>query len=138
MTIYLNSNKSFENYKELVNEEYFVDKSSMISLLNKKVSTKSKYICVTRPRRFGKSSVADMIAAYYSKAVNSKEVFHNKNISKFTGYIEHINKYNVISISFNEIPDNMRNYKEYINNIIKELRKELIETFNIKDIDDTE
>lgn len=36
MAIYINTNKSFENYKELVNEEYFVDKSSVIKLLNKK------------------------------------------------------------------------------------------------------
>lgn len=73
MSLYLNTNKPFENYKELVNEEYFVDKSSMIRLLNKKISTKNKYICMTRPRRFGKSSVADMLGAYYSKAVDSKK-----------------------------------------------------------------
>ncbi|SFD45656.1 hypothetical protein [Clostridium uliginosum] len=34
------------------------------------------YICVTRPRRFGKSSVADMIGTYYSKAVDSKYIIH--------------------------------------------------------------
>lgn len=55
MAIYLNTNKPFENYRELVNEEYFVDKTSIIALINKKISTKNKYICVTRPRRFGKS-----------------------------------------------------------------------------------
>jgi hypothetical protein len=68
--IYLNTNKPFENYRELVDEEYFVDKTSMITLLNQIISTKSKYICVTRPRRFGKSSVADMVGAYYSKAAD--------------------------------------------------------------------
>ena len=75
MAIYLNTNKQFENYRELAKEEYFVDKSMIIKMLNKKISTKSKYICITRPRRFGKSIVADMLGAYYSKAVDSKEYF---------------------------------------------------------------
>lgn len=61
MSIYLNTNKPYENFKELVNEEYFVDKSKIISILNKKISAKGKYICVTRPRRFGKSSVVQLL-----------------------------------------------------------------------------
>lgn len=138
MGIYLNSNKPFENYNELVNEEYFVDKSSIISILNRKIGTNSKYICVTRPRRFGKSTVADMIAAYYTKAKTSKEIFDKLNISKFDGYKEYLNKYNVINISFNEIPDNMKTYEDYINNIINELKRELIDTFKITDIDNND
>ncbi|MGM9934926.1 MAG: AAA family ATPase, partial [Clostridium sp.] len=67
MTIYLNTTNPLENYRELLNEEYFVDKSSIIEILNKRLFTKSKYICLTRPRRFGKSSVAHMLGAYYSK-----------------------------------------------------------------------
>ncbi|MDU1507668.1 MAG: AAA family ATPase [Clostridium butyricum] len=98
MNIYLNNDKPYENFKELVNEEYFVDKSKIICLLNKKISTKGKYICITRPRRFGKSSVADMLGAYYSKAVDSKELFDKLNISSCDGYEENLNKYNVINI----------------------------------------
>ncbi|MDU4800676.1 MAG: AAA family ATPase, partial [Clostridium butyricum] len=96
--MYLNNDKPYENFKELVNEEYFVDKSKIICLLNKKISTKGKYICITRPRRFGKSSVADMLGAYYSKAVDSKELFDKLNISSCDGYEENLNKYNVINI----------------------------------------
>ena len=48
-------------------EKYFVDKSEIISIINENISTKSKYICVTRPRRFGKLSVADMLGAYYDE-----------------------------------------------------------------------
>jgi hypothetical protein len=70
--MYLNTDRSLKNYTELMNENYFVDKSLIIKLLNEKISTKSKYVCVTRPRRFGKSSVVDMLGAYYSKAVDSK------------------------------------------------------------------
>ena len=129
MAIYLNSINPYENYKSLYRSKYFVDKSLVIDKLNEVIETSDKYICITRPRRFGKSSVADMIGAYYSKAVNSKEVFENLKISNEDNYKEYLNKYNVISISFNEIPDNMKSYDDYINNIINELKKELINNF---------
>ncbi|MGL4850203.1 MAG: AAA family ATPase [Clostridium sp.] len=138
MNLYLNGDKPFENYRELVNEEYFVDKSEMINLVSKKISTKSKYICVTRPRRFGKTSVADMLGAYYSKAVDSREVFGGLNVSKDCNYEKHINKYNVINISFNEIPENMRTYEEYIKNIVSEVKKELIEVFETKIVNEND
>ena len=129
MAIYLNINRNLENYKELYNEEYFVDKSEIISLINKKINTKSKYICITRPRRFGKSSIASMIGAYYSKAVKSKEIFDNLKISSSETYIENLNKYNVISISFNEIPDNMKGYDDYINMIRTQLIRDITEKY---------
>lgn len=49
-------------------------------------------------------------------------------------YKAHLNKYNVVNISFNEITDNMKSYEEYINNIINELKKEVINRFNIEEI----
>ena len=129
MTMYLNINKPLQNYKELFNEEYFIDKSLIIKSLNKKINTKSKYVCITRPRRFGKSSVADMLGAYYSKAVDSKGIFDKLKISKVNGYEEHLNKYNVISISFNEIPDKGNSYEDYITMIRKNLIKDIVEKY---------
>ncbi|WP_234122775.1 AAA family ATPase [Clostridium hydrogenum] len=134
MAVYLNTNKPLENYKNLYRSKYFVDKSLLIEKLSEVIETSDKYVCVTRPRRFGKSSALNMVGAYYSKAVDSKEIFDTLNISKSETYIEHLNKYNVINISFNEIPDNMKTYEEYINNIINELKKELVDSFDIKDI----
>lgn len=121
MSIYLNTDKCLQNYKELVNEKYFVDKSSMIELLNNRISTKSKYVCVTKPRRFGKSSVVHMIGAYYSKVVNSRYIFDGLKVSKYSSYNEHLNKYNVINISFNKLPNKMESYDEYISLIQRTL-----------------
>ena len=133
MALYLNTNRNLENYRELYNEEYFVDKSEIISLINKKINTKSKYICITRPRRFGKSSIASMLGAYYSKAVNSKEIFDELNISSSKSYIENLNKYNVISISFTEADKNCKSCSEYIDRITDLLIQDLKEVFpNIK------
>ena len=117
MAVYLNTRKSFENFKELSSYEYFVDKSNIISLINKKISTSDKYICITRPRRFGKSSVADMLGAYYTKAVNSREIFDKLEVSESESYEANLNKYNVISISFNKIPEDDINFNNYMNMI---------------------
>ena len=68
MAIYLNTNNPLKNFIELYNEKYYVDKSEIISLLNEKISSKSKYICITRPRRFGKTSITNMLGAYYTKS----------------------------------------------------------------------
>ena len=138
MRMYLNTNKPLENYKDLFKSKYFIDKSSIIEILNEVIATSDKYVCITRPRRFGKSSVADMLGAYYTKDITSKNIFDTLKISNSIKYSENMNKYNVISLSFNEIPDNMKSYEDYINNIINQIKKELLSSFNIEDIDETD
>ena len=138
MRLYLNTNKPLENYKRLINMEYFVDKSMMIEITNNLINTADNFLCVTRPRRFGKSSVASMLGAYYSKEIDSKKIFSKLNISSSNNYNEHLNNYNVISVTFNEIPDNMKTYDDYINNIINQLKKEILSTFNVDDIENTD
>ena len=56
--------KKYVVIEELYRSDYFVDKSLIIERLNKLIGKRSKYLCITRPRRFGKTSVADMIGAY--------------------------------------------------------------------------
>lgn len=129
MGLYLNSDRSFKNYEELYRSDYFVDKSLIIEHLNRLIGKRSKYLCITRPRRFGKTSVADMIAAYYSKAVDSKDIFDNLKISKSHGYSENLNKYNVINISFNKIPDNGKTYDDYMNMIKKSLISDIVKYY---------
>lgn len=127
--LYLNSDRSLKNYEELYRSDYFVDKSLIIEHLNRLIGKRSKYLCITRPRRFGKTSVADMIAAYYSKAVDAKNIFDNLKISKSPGYIENLNKYNVINISFNKIPDNGKTYDDYINMIKQSLISDIVKYY---------
>ncbi|WP_297635952.1 AAA family ATPase [uncultured Clostridium sp.] len=126
MALYLNTDKPLENYKKLINAEYFVDKSNIIEKINKVINTTDRYICVTRPRRFGKSSVVDMLGAYYSKAVKSDKIFEKLNISEKNEYQKHLNKYNVINISFNEISEEGNTYEEYIRMIRENLIKDIV------------
>ena len=65
MSIYLNTDEALENYKELTSGSSFIDKSMIIQKLNNCINTPDKYICITKPRRFGKSSIINMLGAYY-------------------------------------------------------------------------
>ncbi|HAX73663.1 MAG TPA: AAA family ATPase [Firmicutes bacterium] len=129
MTVYLNTNKSFENYKKLYNSKYFVDKSEIINKLNELIETSERYVCITRPSEFGKSSIVDMLGAYYMKETNSKDIFNQLNISSSENYEEHLNKHNVISLTFNKLSDRGNTYEDYITMIKTTLVNDIVERY---------
>ena len=73
MGIYLNPGN--ENVRSILSAEIYVDKSGMISVINDFIDKGNKYICMSRPRRFGKTIAGEMISAYYSKGCDSSELF---------------------------------------------------------------
>ena len=77
-----------------------------------------------------------MIGAYYSKAVDSKELFDKLNISSCEEYEENLNKYNVINISFNEIPDNMKTYDDYIGMVINCIKRDIANSYPHINVDE--
>lgn len=129
MGLYLNSDEPLAMYKKIVNSPYFVDKSKIIAELNMLLDTSSAYVCITRPRRFGKSAVANMVGAYYSKACDASAVFGNLMISGMHDYGTHLNNYNVISIDFSEVEYNCTCFDDYMQNIINILREDLRDTY---------
>ncbi|MFQ9545060.1 MAG: AAA family ATPase [Clostridium sp.] len=135
MAIYLNTDTALRNFNELANSKYFIDKSNILRKLNTFISTPNKYICITKPRRFGKSSIINMLGAYYTKGYNSKDIFDKLNISKEKSYLENLNKYNVINISFSDIPSDGLTYSNYISNIEEQIKKDILEIFKDKKIE---
>ena len=95
MGIYLNQNNIM--FQEVINSEIYIDKTMLIGELNRMICTSDKYVCISRPRRFGKSMAANMLTAYYSRGCDSREMFENLKISKADSFEKHLNKYNVIS-----------------------------------------
>lgn len=120
MGIYLNPSNI--DFQRAINSEIYVDKSQLIEYTNKKLFTEQQFICVSRPRRFGKSMAANMLTAYYSRGCNSEEMFSKLKISRVDTFEKHLNKYNVIHI-------NMVNFLERsksIDDMLDYLRKRLI------------
>ena len=96
-------NPGTRNMEIDIDDEFYVDKSMLISLLNDKVESDDRFLCVSRPRRFGKTMAANMIAAYYSKGCDSHEVFSSLKISKDPSFEENINRYTVIKLDMNDV-----------------------------------
>lgn len=100
MGIYLNpGNKGF---REAISSEIYVDKTGLIAHTNKCVNTEQKFICVSRPRRFGKSMALKMLAAYYSRGCDSRELFKGYEIEGNDTFNKHLNKYDVIYLNMQQ------------------------------------
>ncbi len=124
MGIYLNpKNKGF---MEAVRSEIYVDKTGLIAYTNKCLNTMDKYICVSRPRRFGKSMALKMLAAYYSCACDSGELFSGYKIESDETFQEHLNQYDVIYLNMQQffIRAKKQEVTEYLEQVvIADIRK---------------
>ena len=80
-----------------------VDKTGLIRLMNSRLGTKQKYLCVSRPRRFGKSYAAQMLCACYDKTCDLHELFSTCQISADAGYEAHLNRYDVLYLDMTQI-----------------------------------
>lgn len=129
MANYLNSIKPFSLFRNERSKLYFVDKSRMIEELLQILSSGSSYVCITRPRRFGKTMMASMLAAYLEKNRTSDRLFQGLEIAKSKEYRKHLNAHNVIYITFNEIPRRCSNYEQYISRIEKRLVDDIREAY---------
>ncbi|MDR1765789.1 MAG: ATP-binding protein [Lachnospiraceae bacterium] len=93
-------NPGNEGYRQMLASSTYVDKSGVISLLNPRIGvTDSKYVCVSRARRFGKTWTADMLAAYYSRGCDSQALFGGQQIAKDPGFAAHLNAHDVVHLN---------------------------------------
>ena len=132
MAMFLNPNNM--NFKETVSSNVYVDKTGLIEYTNSVISTTSKFICNSRPRRFGKSMTADMLCAYYSKGCDSKELFMPYHISSSPTFEKYLNQYDVIRIDVQAciaLSKGVFNVVDYIEN---ECIQELKETYSNYDL----
>ena len=125
---YLNpGNKGFVR---IVHSRY-IDKTGLIGLLNKRIDTMDNLVCVSRPRRFGKSYAAQMLCAYYDHTCDSHELFDRYQVSAEAGYAEYLNHYNVINLDMAGVVSDAIKNKKAISDIPMRLseaiRKELVE-----------
>lgn len=111
---FLNRADNKEGFREAIHTPFFVDKSLLIDEVNKRIGTKEKWICVSRPRRFGKTMALEMLAAYYTKGLESTDLFHNLAISQMDSFSRHLNAHNVIFINFNDYFDDRHSVDEGI------------------------
>lgn len=139
MGVYLNSRSAYSLFCEDYASTYYVDKTDILAELVPIVELREneieesgpnqgkgqKYVAITRPRRFGKTVMANMIASYFGKGADSSRLFRNLKVSKYEWYEEHLNKHNVIHIMFNKMPKACKSYDQYIARFEKGLLTDL-------------
>lgn len=138
MGIYLNSKNAYGMFRNDCAEPYYVDKTDILRELVPTVATEDergafdplqrpgmRYVAITRPRRFGKTMMANMIASYFNKGIDSHEEFDRFKVSQYPWYRRHLNHHNVIHIMFNRMPNEIASYDEYIGRIKRTLITDL-------------
>lgn len=120
MGIYLNPGSS--KFQMSRNAQIYVDKSELISKLNPLVETEDRYVCVSRPRRFGKTMAANMLSAYYGNGEDTEQLFDDLKMANDISYRRHLNQHLVLQI-------NMQNFlseNDSVEEMLEDLQQEVI------------
>ena len=130
MGIYLNPNNAA--FRKAINSKIYVDKSMLIAYTNENLNSEHEEICVSRPRRFGKSMAANMLVAYYSRGCDSRELFKDLKIAQHPSFEKHLNKYNVIHLNVQRFMNRADSIHDMIaaleRSVIRELKREFVDT----------
>ena len=129
------NNSAFQN---ALNAEIYVDKTGLIEATNRFLDTPQAFICNSRPRRFGKSMAANMLAAYYSKGCDSHELFADLAIGKSADYEKYLNQFDVIHVDVQWCLMMAKSAEATISFISKNILKELREIYGNVIADDVE
>lgn len=119
-------NPGNESFRQAAMDDIYIDKTNLITLTNQRLDrSRVKYICVSRPRRFGKSMAADMLAAYYSRGCDSRTLFAGRNIEREDSFEAHLNRHNVIRLDIQRFLFDESHLDIFINKIQEAVIREL-------------
>ena len=122
-------NPGSRKLKMSLNSEIYVDKSGLLTQTNKLLDTEKRFICLTRPRRFGKTMGANLMATYYGCGEDTRELFENLAIAKDATFEQHLNKYNVLMINMQEFLSQTTSITEMLALLQTTIIEELIEDY---------
>ena len=134
MGLYLNPRN--DSFQQAINNPIYVDKSLLINYTNQLIGTGDNKLCVSRPRRFGKSTDANMLVAYYSKGCDSHHIFDSLKISQTAHYLEHLNQHHVIHMNMQDFLSKTHDINKMILLLAKLIFREIKKVFpNVDYID---
>lgn len=127
MGIYVNPGNTA--YQKALHSQIYIDKTDLITVTNSRIDTMNRFMCVSRPRRFGKSVAADMLTAYYSMGCDSENLFAGLKIEKDISYKTHLNRHHVIRLDVQRFVETRRDLDTFITKMEKAVAEELLERF---------
>ena len=116
-------------FQDVVNSRIYVDKTGLLEYTNRVIDTTAKFICNSRPRRFGKSITADMLTAYYSRGCDSKELFASLEIGQSENFQKYLNQYDVFHLDIQWCMMDAKNPEKTVDYINHQMIAELKEAY---------
>ena len=128
MGIYVNPGNM--TFRKILNGDIYIDKTDLIARTNNKIDKPDCFLCVSRPRRFGKSMAADMLVAYYSRGCDSRELFAGRKAEQAAGFGKHLNQHHVIRLDVQRFLESKRDLNTFIGEMERSVVEELSEEFS--------
>ncbi len=128
MGVYLNPGCG--GFEKIIKSKY-IDKTGLIRIMNRRIDTTDNLVCISRPRRFGKSFAAKMLCAFYDCTCDTKKLFSDFEISQDDSDTLHQNKYNVLYVDMAAVLSMYNNRtdetdKDVVAFLIRSIREEII------------
>lgn len=139
---FINSGTGYSLFEFEAKKASYVDKSMLIDTFYNYAQKVNRYVCVTRPRRFGKSTAANMIAAFFDKSITkqSEKLFKtlsvgslNKSLDKAAIQMDCSNcwnqqgKLNVIHINMIDvITEKVSSYQGFVDKLSSLLTEDIL------------
>ncbi len=124
-------NPGSDGFSLALRSEIYVDKTGLITFTNRKLNSEQRFICVSRPRRFGKSMAANMLAAYYDRSCDTCTMFENLEIAQDVSFRQNINRYNVVFLNMQDFLSMTENVDGMLELIKKKIIQDLGDEYNI-------
>ena len=137
MGTYLNPGE--DKFRMAIQSKIYVDKSGIIAYLNEVFRTEDRFVCVSRPRRFGKSMAANMIAAYYDRTADVEQEFRELKIGSEPTFSEYLGKYDVIQVNMQVLLSRSETMADLLKLLQKSILWELLDVYpDVRYFDDTD
>lgn len=127
MGIYFNPGN--ERFLRDVRSELYVDKTGLLQFTNAKLNTVQQYFCISRPRRFGKSMAAEMLAAYYGYRHDSREIFQGLEIAEHPSFETHLNQYDVLFLNMQDFLSRTKTVTEMLDLLRRRVLWEMLKEY---------
>ena len=127
MGVYLNPGK--ELFCFAINSAIYVDKTAMIADTNALVNTEQRCLCVSRPRRFGKSMTASMLCAYYEAGEGARALFETRKLSRSPEWDKYLGKFDVVRLVMTDFIDGSKSMERILRRISMRIWDELHEAY---------
>lgn len=107
------------------NTKPYVDKSLLIEILNRSLDTERRFVCVSRPRRFGKTMATNMIAAYYGRGLDAKQLFQGLKLCGCPDFDRFSNRFSVIKLNMQEFLSRTKGMDALLDRLSRGILREL-------------